>query len=317
MTDGTCGAGQYSVDHALTRIIAEDVANAGIEVVGWSWVQPGHVLLDGPAARTGALMPDRTQEPRKWEEVPPAAYVPTDRLKAMDAAGVDYSVLYPSVAGMARQAFGRLEDPALELACAQAYNDWLLEEWACASERFIPLCIVPLWPVAETVAQIRRAVGMGHRGVVFRPCRRKLAAQDVFINQANEQIFTQLMRGEYAFMISQTPDAVVQVKAKDPKAPVKYVKAAEGVAVSDTSAGVLKSAPHPNAARLWVHWRLSQEGQEAMAQQGNVPVGKSVKTPYYETSLEGVKLLPVETQADRDKRAEYSKQWDDIFFKRG
>ena len=65
----------------------------------------------------------------------------------MDAAGVDYSVLYPTVAGLAGEAFGRLRDPDLELACVQAYNDWLIEEWAAASERFIPQCIVPIWPV--------------------------------------------------------------------------------------------------------------------------------------------------------------------------
>jgi hypothetical protein len=26
---------------------------------------------------------------------------------------------------------------SLELACVQAYNDWLLEEWASVSDRFI------------------------------------------------------------------------------------------------------------------------------------------------------------------------------------
>ena len=47
----------------------------------------------------------------------------------MDAAGIDYAVLYPTVAGVGGQNFGRIEDGELELACVQAYNDWLLEEW--------------------------------------------------------------------------------------------------------------------------------------------------------------------------------------------
>jgi predicted TIM-barrel fold metal-dependent hydrolase len=99
--------------------------------------------------------------------VPAAAYLPSDRLKAMDAAGIDYSVLYPTVAGLAGETFGRLEDPELELACVQAYNDWLIDEWASASDRFIPQCIVPIAPVEATAAEIRRAVSKGHRGVVF------------------------------------------------------------------------------------------------------------------------------------------------------
>jgi predicted TIM-barrel fold metal-dependent hydrolase len=131
------------------------------------WVLNGKVLLGGAAAKTGALMPDRNLEPRLWDEVPPAAHAPAERLKAMDAAGVDYSVLYPTVAGLAGEAFGRLEDAELELACVQAYNDWLIEHWAAASDRFIPQCIVPIWPVEATVREIRRAVAMGHRGVVF------------------------------------------------------------------------------------------------------------------------------------------------------
>jgi len=131
------------------------------------WVVDGQVLLGGRVARAGAFMADRNREPSLWEEVPAAAYQPGERLRAMDAGGVDYSVLFPTVAGMAGEAFGRLQDPELELACVQAYNDWLLEEWGAASDRFIPQCIVPLWPPEATVAEIRRAVGRGHRGVVF------------------------------------------------------------------------------------------------------------------------------------------------------
>ena len=131
------------------------------------WMVDGQVLLGGHAARVGALMPDRNTEPARWDEVPPAAYEPSERLKVMDAAGIDYSVLFPTVAGMAGEAFGRLQDSEFELACVQAYNDWLIEEWAGASDRFIPQCIVPIWPPEATVAEIRRAVEMGHRGVVF------------------------------------------------------------------------------------------------------------------------------------------------------
>ena len=58
-------------------------------------------------------------------------------------------------------------DPELELACVQAYNDWLIEEWAAASPRFIPQCIVPLAPIEAAVNEIKRAVAKGHRGVVM------------------------------------------------------------------------------------------------------------------------------------------------------
>ena len=110
------------------------------------WVVDGQLLLDGRAGRAGALMADRNREPSHWADVPPAAYVPMERLKAMDSAGIDYSVLYPTVAGLAGETFGRLDDPELELDCVRAYNDWLIDEWASASDRFVPQCIVPVGP---------------------------------------------------------------------------------------------------------------------------------------------------------------------------
>src|SRR5438034_6109416 len=131
------------------------------------WLVDGVQLPMTGVASAGAAMRDRTREPQRWSEVPKVAYDPTARLQAMDVDGVDASVLYPTVAGLAGETFGRLTDPDLELACVQAYNDWLIEEWASTSKRFIPQCIVPLWPVEATVAEIKRAVRMGHKGVVF------------------------------------------------------------------------------------------------------------------------------------------------------
>ena len=131
------------------------------------WVVDGRPLALPGVASAAALMADRAREPQRWDEVPDMAWHPTARLEAMDADGVDASVLYPTVAGIAGETFARLTDPELELACVQAYNDWLIEEWASASERFIPQCIVPLYPAEATVTEIRRAVGRGHRAVIY------------------------------------------------------------------------------------------------------------------------------------------------------
>lgn len=131
------------------------------------WVIDGQATAITEVSALGAVLPDPGAAPRRFEEIPPAAIDPCARLRAMDTAGVDASVLYPSVAGTAGQTFGRITDPELELACVRAYNDWLIDEWAAASPRFVPQCLVPLYPVEAAVAELERAAGRGHRGLVF------------------------------------------------------------------------------------------------------------------------------------------------------
>jgi uncharacterized protein len=134
---------------------------------GDAWVVDGRRLPLSECAQVGAVMTDRADTPKRWEDIPPSAYLPAERLKAMDTDGVAYSVLYPTLAGSSGEKFGALVDPELALACVQAYNDWLADEWAGASQRFIPQCLAPIWPVEVAVAEIQRCVRQGHKGVVF------------------------------------------------------------------------------------------------------------------------------------------------------
>ncbi len=131
------------------------------------WVVDGRPLPASGIADVGALFPDRGQVAQRWSDVPLAAYRPAERLTAMDRDGVSHSVLYPTVAGLAGETFGRLNDPEFELACVQAYNDYVIDEWASASERFVPQCIVPIGPVDATVAEIKRAAARGHKGMIY------------------------------------------------------------------------------------------------------------------------------------------------------
>jgi uncharacterized protein len=131
------------------------------------WVIDDRPTTIPGAGIAAALLADRTVEPQRWADVPAMAYVPAERLRAMDVDGVARSVLYPQVAGVGGENLARIADPELELACVQAYNDWLIDEWVGASDRFIPQCLVPLYPPEAAANEIRRAVAKGHRGVIY------------------------------------------------------------------------------------------------------------------------------------------------------
>jgi uncharacterized protein len=131
------------------------------------WVVEGQRMALSGVALANAVTGDRTLDLARWADVPRMVYSAPERLQAMDMDGIDYSVLYPSVSGVAGEVFGKFADAELELACVQAYNDWLIEEWVGVSPRFVPQCLVPIWPMEQTVAEIRRAVALGHKGVIY------------------------------------------------------------------------------------------------------------------------------------------------------
>lgn len=140
------------------------------------WIVDGREFTLAGTTDVGAMMSDRVATAIQWDDIPKAAYDPAARLKAMDDDGQGYSVLYPTLPGLSGERFGALADPELALTCAQAYNDWLVDDWLKVSDRFLPQCVVPLSPIEATVAEIRRAVGRGHRGVIFPAAPMQLAA---------------------------------------------------------------------------------------------------------------------------------------------
>ena len=118
-------------------------------------------------ASVAATMNPRNAEPQRWEDVAKIAYVPSERLKALDRDEVDTHTFYPNVAGITNQNFQQGGGDEFRLACLQAYNDWLAEEWSDYSPRYISQCLAPMWSVESAVAEIERSVKKGHRGVVW------------------------------------------------------------------------------------------------------------------------------------------------------
>ena len=130
------------------------------------WVIDGQVRAGSSLAPTGALSKERSSEPQTWSQVPQTAYDPHARIAAMDSDRIDYSVLYPTAAGISGEAIGAIKDLDLQIECARVYNDWIMDVWAAASPRFIPQAIVPIGSIEAATAEARRAVGRGHKGLI-------------------------------------------------------------------------------------------------------------------------------------------------------
>jgi iron(III) transport system substrate-binding protein len=142
----------------------------------------------------------------------------------------------------------------------------------------------------------------------------KLADQKPFFAAQAGPIWTALNRGEYAIFLSGGhPDLISNRRAG---APVKQIKTSDGVGVTPIGQSLIKNAPHPNAAKLWIEWSLSEEGQSLLAQQGYAVVRKGIQAKEPEANLEGVNFLPRDDDVTKLQLIpERTKRWDTLFFK--
>jgi predicted TIM-barrel fold metal-dependent hydrolase len=98
----------------------------------------------------------------------PGCYDPKARLEDMDVSWVEASMCFPTLPRFCGQTFKEGKDKELGLACVQAYNDWMVEEWCGDSGgRLIPLGIIPLWDAELAATEVRRNAARGVRAVCF------------------------------------------------------------------------------------------------------------------------------------------------------
>jgi predicted TIM-barrel fold metal-dependent hydrolase len=105
-----------------------------------------------------------------FDEVRPGAWQQAQRLADMDVNHVEAAICFPNtLPRFCGQTFHEADDKELALACVQAYNDWVVDEWCAGAGRgrLIPLTMVPLWDPALAGAEVRRSASRGAHAVTF------------------------------------------------------------------------------------------------------------------------------------------------------
>ena len=83
------------------------------------------------------------------------------------------------------------------------------------------------------------------------------------------------------------------------------------IPTSHFSVAMRKSAPHPNAAKLWMEFELSLTAQQIYAASGRIPLRPGISTPFKRPKLEDLKIQ----MADPDRLAKRRKELIDGFIK--
>jgi len=70
-------------------------------------------------------------------------------------------VNFPSLPGFGGRLFAQFKDRELALACVQAWNDYILDEWCAAGPEglFVPMVITPIWDPPAAAKEIQRCAG--------------------------------------------------------------------------------------------------------------------------------------------------------------
>ena len=102
----------------------------------------------------------------------------------------------------------------------------------------------------------------------------KLAANDVTFSRDVGEAERRVARGEYPLYIPQVASDLTGLRGL----PLRLVVPKEGVAYVRLDLAMLKNAPHPNAARLFIEYYLSEENQKRVAGWGVLPVIKGAET---------------------------------------
>ena len=164
--------------------------------------------------------------------------------------------------------------------------------------------------------------GSGPGGTILSPMEliygldwsEKLGANQPFFATQAGPLIAGTVRGEYAMFISAgAPDIVNQRKAG---APVKQVRPEEGLGITQNSMALIKNAPHANAAKLWIEWNMSEEGQMALAATGQGPVRKGITAGEPEATIGTTKILPRDDTPEAiAKLGDRVARWQNALFK--
>ena len=93
---------------------------------------------------------------------------PVARLSDLDEAGILASLCFPTMPGFGASYLNNNPDRDLSMACIQAYNDFVIDEWCGAAPgRYIPLVLMPYWDHDLAAAEMRRTADKGARAIAF------------------------------------------------------------------------------------------------------------------------------------------------------
>jgi iron(III) transport system substrate-binding protein len=139
-----------------------------------------------------------------------------------------------------------------------------------------------------------------------------LGHQQVLQVQSSTEPSRKLALGERAVMVDGNEYNVLLDQKRG--APLKIVYPTEGTPLVAGMAGVLKDAPHPNAARLFASFLLSREGQQFLVSEGQLrSFHPDIVEPEGRVPLKDIKVMTADPAQQEEAIEEIKKKYAEYF----
>lgn len=147
-------------------------------------------------------------------------------------------------------------------------------------------------PLYSGAAAIHMAALLAHPGLGLRYYE-ELARNGAVAVRGNGAVATAVASGQkmYGVLVD-----FMALNARAKGSPVDFVFPTEGVTAVTEPAAILRTARNPEAARAFVDFLLSRDGQALAARQGYLPARRDVAPPAGFPRLDAVRILPLDLE---------------------
>lgn len=154
------------------------------------------------------------------------------------------------------------------------------------------------------------SLAMFHRQVLGETYWKALAQKKFTFFSSDSPLASAVVRGEV--MVAPLKSNTIIPMMRD-GAPIRIVYPEDGVSMTVSAAGIARAAPHPNAARLFMNWVLSREGQDVWVEtSGGFSMLNGAKMPAGAEKLK-LKLWVPDVRQYASLREAWVNEWNQLY----
>ena len=140
---------------------------------------------------------------------------------------------------------------------------------------------------------------------------KKLRNNNIMIVQSNQQVLDTIKRGERPIALGALDKYAASARKQGH--PIKSIYPTDGTPIIPSPTAIIKGGPHPNAAKLFANFMLSDAAQKLFPAGGGYSARTDIGPPKNSPKLSEVKAMPMDYGQIQKETATVKKQFNEVF----